>query len=381
MRREDFGLDSPGRLVKVSFPDVDWAFVPDPLPPDWSFPADLWPLLAEAKQEVARLDGAGLHMPAPDLLLRPLQKREALRSSSLEGTYATPQQLLLYELAPKEPKDTSDPVSAWQEVFNYSKALELGQDLLKELPLSLRLIRNLHGSLLQGVRGRSKAPGEFRRTQVVIGSDRRFIPPPVPEMTTALDRLEKYIHADGNYDPLVRCFLVHYQFETIHPFLDGNGRVGRLLLSLMIADSCKLALPWLYLSEFFERHKDEYIDTLYAVSARGDWTSWIRLCLRATVAQSKSAIARLSSLIELRRKYMQLLGEGSGAIRLTRLVDQLFAAPIVRTASWKKTQGISYPTAKSDVSKLLSLGIIQEVPNMYPKTYIAPEIYRIAYEV
>jgi Fic family protein len=170
-----------------------------------------------------------------------------LKSSSLEGTYATPEQLLLFEIEPREPKSSKDPVNSWREVSNYSRALRIGQDLLSDLPISLRLIKELHKELLRGVRGENKNPGNFRRTQVHIGSDRRFIPPPPTKVKDCLNDLELYIHTENNIDPLIAAFMVHYQFETIHPFMDGNGRVGRLLLSLMIFQNCNLKSPWLYL--------------------------------------------------------------------------------------------------------------------------------------
>ena len=203
-----------------------WAFIPSPLMKKWEVPSDVWELLAQAREELARLDGVGRNMPNYNLLLRPLQRREALRSSSLEGTYATPEQLLLFEIDPREPKSVSDPVGAWQEVWNYSKALELGLEMLVRVPISLNLIRAMHRELLAGVRGSRRDPGNFRRTQVHIGSDRRFIPPPPNEMLLCLDDFEKSIHKDKQIESLIFCFMAHYQFETIHPFLDGNGSSG-----------------------------------------------------------------------------------------------------------------------------------------------------------
>jgi Fic family protein len=223
----------PGRLWEISANGkLDWAYIPAVLPSDWPPSPEIWELLAQAREELARLDGVGRAMPNYNLLLRPLQRREALTSSSLEGTYATPEQLLLFEIDPKEPQSPNDPESAWQEVRNYSRALDLGLRLLLERPLTLNLIREIHRTLLMGVRGTNKDPGNFRRTQVHIGSDRRFIPPPPNEVMPCLYALETAIHQEKSIDPLIFCFMAHYQFETIHPFLDGNGRVGRLLLSL-----------------------------------------------------------------------------------------------------------------------------------------------------
>jgi Fic family protein len=178
-----FTNDAPGKLWEITIQEHrDWAFIPDPLPSQWPMPATLWNQLLEAREALARLDGVGLYMPNYNLLLRPLQRREALRSSSLEGTYATPQQLLLFELDPREPKSPQDPVNAWREVMNYNTALELAIQSLEQRPISLNLIRNMHNTLLSGVRGAQRDPGNFRSAQVHIGSDRRFVPPPAHEV-------------------------------------------------------------------------------------------------------------------------------------------------------------------------------------------------------
>ena len=188
------------------------------LPPAWEFPNRLWPLLAEAKQQLGLLEGIGRSLPNPGILLRPLEDREAIKSSRLEGTYVTQTELLLFEMQLRESQSDEDPVNAQWEVFNYRKALH--QAGTSDLPLSLRLIRDLHRTLLLGVRGRDRMPCEFRRIQVAIGSDYRFMPPPPEVLMECLDPLEKYFHVKTtNIDPLVNCFLIHYQFETIHPFL------------------------------------------------------------------------------------------------------------------------------------------------------------------
>ncbi len=235
MDKNLFSKEIPGRLVEIRILDeLDWAFIPDCLPESMKFSENVWQLLAKAKEELGRLDGVGRHMPNHELLLKPLQHREALKSSSLEGTYATPEELLLFEVSRGKPKTGYARIDAWQEVSNYKKALRRGQDLLQSIPVSLRLIKELHKVLLSHVRGHHRTPGNYRKVQVHIGSDRRFIPPPPHEMMACLYDLERYIHSETKLDPLIFSFLVHYQFETIHPFLDGNGRVGRLLLSLMI---------------------------------------------------------------------------------------------------------------------------------------------------
>jgi len=274
-----FVRSAPGELVKIA---DDHAFVPAPLPPKWRFPARLWPPLGDAKQEIGKLEGIGRTLPNPAILLRPLEDREAIKSSRLEGTYVSARELLLFEMEPGEARTEQERRNEWKEVFNYRKALHLGTT--SNLPLSLRLIRDIHRTLLTGVRGRDRAPGRFRRIQVAIGSTRRFVPPPANQLKDCLHPFEKYLHhGETVYDPLVDCFLVHYQFETIHPFIDGNGRVGRLLLAIMLQQRCGLSKPWLYLSDYFERHRDEYVERLFNVSAKADWNGWIEFCLRGAV--------------------------------------------------------------------------------------------------
>jgi len=381
MDKAKFTVNAPGRLVKLPPPDSDWAFIPNPLPKTWSLPVTLWPQLMAAREAIARLDGVGRHMPNYELLLSPLQNREAIRSSSLEGTFATPEQLLLYSIDPKPPDTPSDPANAWREVYCYSRALELGINKLhKELPLSLRLIRNLHETLTKGVRGGDQRPGEFRKRQVHIGSDRRFVPPPVPALANCLDELEKYLHAESPIDPLVRSFLIHYQFEAIHPFIDGNGRVGRLLLSLMIYDWCKLQRPWLYLSAYFDRYKDEYIDHLFRVSTHGDWGSWVDFCLRGTIAQANDAISRCDKLIKLNNRYHDVAASAGLNARAQKIIDDLFKAPVVVIPDLAKRHDVSYPTAKSDIEALIRLRVLSKPKTTHhPQFFVAREIIRIAY--
>ncbi|MEN8257019.1 MAG: Fic/DOC family N-terminal domain-containing protein [Thermodesulfobacteriota bacterium] len=381
MEKTFFTENSPGELVKISIQESDdWAFVPDHLPTDFQVSGNLWPLLAEAREELARLDGVGRHMPNYNLLLKPLQHREALKSSSLEGTYATPEELLLFEIEPKEPKSNKDKINSWKEVFNYHEALIKGQQLLSEIPVSLRFLREIHKVLLSGVRGHHRDPGNFRRSQVHVGSDKRFIPPPPDKLEGNLFDLEKYIHQESSIDPLVFCFFVHYQFETIHPFLDGNGRVGRLLLSLMIFHWCKLTSPWLYLSAFFDKYKEEYIQNLFNVSAKGDFDTWIAYCLRATIYQAKDAIKRFDQLVAVRERYLQMVANCKGSIRLHGIIERLFESPLITIPQATEIFEITYPTARNDLSILEKLGIIRESrASTRPKVYISPEIFAIAY--
>jgi len=370
-----------GRLVRINDPKPDFAFIPNPLPLKWDMPAELWPLLMKARESLARLDGVGLHMPNHELILTPLQRREALRSSSLEGTYVTPEELLLYQMDPRKPTSETDPVNASREVFNYSKALDAGVRLLKGgLPVCLRLITDMHRELLKSVRGANRMPGEFRKRQVQIGVDARFIPPPPAEVLASLDLFERYHHESSEIDPLIRAFMAHYQFETIHPFLDGNGRVGRLLLSLTIYHWLELKSPWLYMSSFFEQHKNDYIDRLFNVSAHGDWKSWIDFCLKGVIAQSEDSIRRIHQLVQLRDKYQKKVADSGGSARLQQLVGGLFQSPVINVPRAQKQFGITYPTAKSDINRLVKIKILKEgPPNIYPRYYFAPEILFVAY--
>lgn len=381
MDKKRFTDKKLGELVEIRTPRPDVAFIPHSLPLNWQMPPDLWPLLMDARESLARLDGVGRHMPNHQLLLVPLQQREALRSSSMEGTYATPEELLLYQIDPRDPTSTQDRANAWREVFNYGKALQLGVNLLDDtLPLSLRLVRELHRTLLSAVRGQSRQPGEFRSWQVQIGAGARFLPPPPEYLDGCLDALEKYHHDASGIDPLIRAFMAHYQFETIHPFGDGNGRVGRLLLSLTIYKWLDLTSPWLYMSAFYESNKDEYIDRMFMVSANGEWDRWIEFCLQGVVEQSLDAISRIDRLVVLREQYASLIAISGGSARLQLVVDKLFESPVVTVPQVRDLTKVTYPTAKSDLDRLQSLGIISEGPrDITPKYFWAREIYATAY--
>lgn len=375
-----FGEGKTGELVRISIPDEDWAFVPEPLPPrKWDFPAAMWPLLSDAKAGLARLDGIGRTLESPELLLSPLQGREALRSSKLEGTIASPHELLLFELQPRSPSSSQDPTNDQLEVANYRRALKEGVSLLEELPMSLRLIRQVHRTLLHGVRGKEKNPGEFRRHQVHIGRDRRFIPPPPHRLDECLDRLEKHIHEPNpTFDPLVRAFLLHYQFEAIHPFSDGNGRIGRVLLSLMVYKWCRMTIPWLYLSPFFDQHKDEYIERLFRVSTNGEWEPWVEFCLRGTIEETEDSVRRCADLISLRKKYHGRAGSASP--RTHPLIDSLFVSPLVTIPLIARMFDVTYPTAKADIDKLIRLRILKDLEWGRPNVFYAPGIMEIAFD-
>jgi len=369
-----------GRLVPINTPTGgDHAFIPAPLPPRWEFPARLWPKLAQAKEALGCLNGIGRTLPDPELLLTPLKRREAITSSRIEGTYATAQELMLFEMAPNHgSKSNNDQTNAWREVFNYSHTLAFGLQRLEELPICGKLMKELHDRLMSGVKYQRSTAGEWRDHQVAIGSDRRYVPPPVNEMLEGINELERYMNADDpDYDPLVRAFLVHYQIEALHPFSDGNGRIGRVILSLMIAHWCGHSKPWLYLSAFFERWKDEYVEKLFRISTEGAWEKWIEFCLNATIQQANDAILRCDRLGKLRGEMLAKASQGSP--RTSRIIEGLFSTPIVRAAHLRQTMGVSYPTARADIDRLVKAGILTPLSEGRPRAFYAPSIFDIAY--
>ena len=380
MEATDFSPSMTGSLVRVpnGTLDVQLAFVPHALPPKWKWPERLWKPLVDARTCLASLDGTGKHLPNPEILLLPLQSREAQFSSQLEGTITDPQQQALFQVDPLYPTSASDPNNGYREVFNYGRALRLRRDGVNTLPLSLRLIRDLHAVLMDGVRGSDQTPGEFRRIQNQIGKPARFVPPPPQYLDETLNAFENYFHTEDGFDPLVRAFMAHYQFEAIHPFRDGNGRVGRLLLSLSIAEWCKLSSQWLYMSAFFEKRKSEYMDLLLAVSTHGNWEAWIEFCLEGVVVQALDTEKRCDKLLALHREFHQRLKGGS--VRLSSLIDAFFATPVITVKTVKDRFRVTYPTAHSDLKKLVMLGIVKPLDRMNVLTYCCEQIYQITYE-
>lgn len=357
----------------------DWQFIPRELPLEWELPMRLWPLLVEARESLGTLNGIGSTLPDPDLLIRPQQTREAIQSSKIEGTIVTPKQLLLYELDPREPASAEGRLADWREVFNYTAALIRGCEMLKTLPMCNRIIKAMHKELMLGARGERKLPGEFRPMQVQIGSSGRYVPPPASEIERLMGNLETHLNEDHpSPDPLVMCFITHYQFEAIHPFADGNGRVGRCLLALMVYLKLGHKLPWLYLSPYFEKYDDEYASNLFRVSTHGDWERWVEFCLNGTIRQAKDSISRCERLNTLSDDYHKRLTAPSA--RTHTIVRQLFKNPIVNISKVKKICGItSHNTAQRDIDRLVDAGILSLLGNRRPRSYYASEIWNIAY--
>ncbi len=362
MNPQDFKSSTAGKVIRTQI--GYWAFIPNTLPPSIQWSPSLVSLVGTAERSLGKLDSYADTLPSPHILIRPLMCREAVLSSRIEGTKATFNDLLIYETGQLS---YLEPETDVQEVHNYVEALDYGLNRLSSLPVSLQLIRELHGKLMEGMRGDHLTPGKFRRSQNWIGSpgssieSARFVPPPVDEMITALNALEEYIHKINEIPPLVRIALIHYQFEAIHPFLDGNRRMGRLLVSLLMCNWGLLSKPWLYLSEFFETHRSSYYDCLLAVSQGGDWESWLSFFLKGVANQSQDSTSKLKELQLLIEAYQDRISGERAAKRLVQASYVLFERPILNIRQLEKAMGVSYRSAQRYIEKLEQLGILTEI--------------------
>ena len=366
--------DSPcGRLVPTE--QGQWAFVPDPLPRHVDLSSSLIYLLDEASRAVATLAGVGETLPNPHLLIRPFLRREAVLSSKIEGTQASISELFMFEAsgAKRDPRDA-------REVANYVHALELGLELLNELPLCIRLINRVHQRLLLGVRGDEAVPGELRTGQVWIAPpgtpihEARFIPPPANLVPDLLADWERYVNEDLRIPPLVQCALMHYQFEAIHPYFDGNGRIGRLLIILFLCTKQVLPTPLLYLSAYFERNRDAYYDRLYDVSSTGNWQAWLEFFLEGVAQQARDAVVRSRRVRELQQRYRDLLQERHESGNAFSLLDELFANPFMTAPRASAVLGLTPAGARRVLERLAQTGIVEYVSGAWPRLYVAREL-------
>ncbi len=383
MDPNDFSSMSPGRVLRTT--KGYWAFIPNPLPPLIKWSTTLISALGEAERNLGRLAGLADMLPSPHILVRPFIRREAVLSSRIEGTRASLVDLYHFESAQLSFfEDTSDV----RDVHNYVRALDYGLERSKTLPVSLRLIREMHGILMEGVRGEHLTPGEFRRSQNWIGppgstiETATIVPPPIDEMHQALDALEKFIHAPSDIPQLVSAGLIHYQFEAIHPFLDGNGRVGRLLVILLLIEWGLISQPMLYLSAFFEAYRLDYYNRLLAVSQRGEWENWLLFFLKGISSQSLDAITRIERLEQLRNAYRERLRTERAAARLLQTIDVLFERPILNIRQLEAALGVPYRTAQRYVERLEEIGILREVTgHARNRIYRADEILEVLEEM
>jgi len=352
-----------GKLI--SQPAGFKAFIPTKLPPGPPLRVEgaLQNLLSQADMALARLDGMGYFLPNADLFIAMYVRKEALLSSQIEGTQASFEDIFKYESGDK-PENINDVA----EVINYIRALNYGIERLRTLPMSLRLIKEIHGVLMQGTRGGNKEPGEFRKTQNWIGppgstlKNALYIPPPPQEVMKAMGDLEQYIYKGKKLPVLVDCGLVHYQFESIHPFLDGNGRVGRLLITFYLYFREVLHRPLLYLSYYFKKNRQEYYDRLTMVRDKGDYEQWIAFFLKGVVETADSALETARKILELQTKHRELLWKKKLSSPLAvGILERLFQRPYVSVNDVAKEFSISFQAASNLVSQLEGAGILQEI--------------------
>ncbi len=358
MNPADFASDQAGKVIKTL--TGYWAFVPAKLPPEVTYDAELTLLLSQADAALSELSGLGRYLPNPDLLIAPYVKREAVASSRIEGTQADLSDLLLDEIEPK----LTPPGSDVMEVRNYVAALNRGINRLAKWPLAGRLVRDMHAVLMKDVRGQEKTPGEFRRSQNWIGppgstlSTATYVPPPPDiEMHDCLKHWENFMNARGLMPDLIQCALIHEHFEAIHPFLDGNGRIGRLLITLFLIERGRLSKPLLYLSSYIEQHKSDYYLLLQRIRTHGEWTPWLRYFLAAVRDTARSAIDQSQAILGLREKFRDKLRKQHKALTL---LDDLFINPYTTIARASERLGVTAPTANRTIKLLEQAGMLQE---------------------
>jgi Fic family protein len=382
---ERFRTSPIGRLQRIVVTEGSgrWehvAFVPAPLPNSIDLERGTWNNVLAASSALSRLDGSARRLPNPSLLVRQALTEEAVSTSALEGTYAP-----LTDVLQADATDSTDVESSVLEVRNYIRAAERGLDLIKTLPVSLRVAREVHSVLQAGVRGDSSEVGQFRRRQNWIGvrprepvTESLFVPPPYENVDGCLNDWERWVNRDDDIPLLVRVALAHYQFETIHPFVDGNGRIGRLIAVLMLIARGELTVPLLNLSPFFEARKDEYVGHLRETSASGDFEPWICFFSDAVREQSEDALRKADTLMALRDKMLnevhaaRLRGVG------VRVVEDLIGTPIVTPTRVAAKYGVTYAAANSAVLRLVEVGLLEEVTGRsYGRLFSAPGVIRV----
>lgn len=362
MKPESYQSKRAGRVVK--HPRGYWAFIPENFPPEIGYSSTIVKLLGEASGYLGELGGVGRQLPNPYLLVGPAIRREAVLSSRIEGTLTGMDDLFFFEARPQEKPAKPDV----REVHNYVVAMEYGLRRLDSLPVSSRFTSELHERLMKGVRGEQATPGQFRITQNWIGppgctlNEATYVPPPPEEMGNLLGSWEHYIHdSPTESHNLIRLGVIHAQFELIHPFTDGNGRIGRLLIALLMCHWELLPQPLLYLSAFFERNRDSYYQHLLDISQHGAWEAWIEFFLRGAREQSREALASARALMDLNAQYRTVL-EGERVPSVTyRIIDQLFTNPVITVPFIRDQWDVHFHTAQNAIDQLERLGILREV--------------------
>lgn len=341
------------------------AFVPAPLPPEppIQYDEDIQSLLSQADRKLGRLDGITQILPNPELFVAMYVKKEAVLSSQIEGTQASFVDVLSAEYNQIDDQRQDD----ISEVVNYVNAMNWGLEQLETFPLSLRLIKNIHKRLLQNTRGSQRSPGEFRRSQNWIGpagcnlNTATFVPPTVPDMESALADLEKFFHQEDRIPALVKIALIHAQFETIHPFLDGNGRMGRLLITFWLCQQEILSKPLLYLSYYFKENRSEYYDRLMDVRKKGEWENWVKFFLRGVAEVADEATTSAKAILKIKDEVSKkLYSMDNGNSNYQRLLDYLFEQPFIKRSDVEKMLGVSNPTAGNIIETFCQMGILQD---------------------
>jgi Fic family protein len=376
MNPAEYRSSRSGTVIAVGRGEARYhAFKPAPVPRKLRLEPDLVLALSEADQAFGRLSSLGKLLPNPHILIQPYLRREAVASTRIEGTQSSLSEVFSAEaqLLPETPDV--------REVLNYVRAFELGLANLPSLPLSNRLLRQMHAELLRGVRGHERTPGEFRRSQNWIGghgpSDAIFVPPPPAHLADALADFERFLHEDPSLPVLVRCALIHYQFETIHPFLDGNGRLGRLLVVFYLVERGTLSQPLLYLSAYLERHREEYVERLQAVRESGDYEGWVTFFLRGVATQAAAAARTAESLVQLGAEFRDRLRRIRARGQVVDAAERLIGNPYVAAPRLAEELGLTRQGAQYVIASLERAEIVTPVPNTRPALHIAPEVLEL----
>jgi len=358
-------------------------FIPSPLPPKIEFDEELVLILSKAEEKLGKLSGIGLTLPSPNLLIIPYLRKEAIMSTRIEGTRISMQEVLLSEAKEKEEK-TKDA----QEVINYINTVNYALTKIEKSPINVELIKEMHKVLMEDVRGDEKSPGDFREVQNWIGSelskvsDANFVPPNPEAVPKLMEDLIEYLNSEHNVPVLVRCALMHYQFETIHPFCDGNGRIGRSLITVYLCKKKKMIKPLLYISEFFEKHRLEYNELLLRTGQTGKFENWIKFFLTAVEVQSEDALVRAHKLLDLREAYRKRVQREAQSSDILSIIDYLFSNPFITVKKAQMISDVTYPTAKRYMEKLAEYEILKETNRLQrEKTFVAHEIYEIIKEI
>jgi len=363
------------------------AFLPESLPPDPAIKlnGELQTLLSKADRALGRLDGSIQTIPNPDLFVAMYVRKEAVLSSQIEGTQSSLQDVLAAEARVLAPEASTDV----DEVFNYVDAMNYGLDRLGSLPVSVRLIREIHERLLKGVRGQRLTPGEPRKSQNWIGpagctlSEATFVPPPPHEVPRLLGELEEFLHSDSPLPLLIRIGLAHAQFETIHPFLDGNGRIGRLLITFLLCEKTVLLKPVLYLSHYFKRYRQHYYDLLQSIRDQGDWEKWLVFFLQGVYDVSQEATETARRILALRERHREIITDklGRAAGNGHRVLENLYRYPIITVNTVQELTGTSYPAANNLVKQFVAAGVLAEMTGYKRnRRFIYQEYLNLFYE-